>query len=274
MRGLVVREPWISKILSGEKTWELRSRATQVRGRIALIRKGSGRVVGTAVLKEVLPALDRAGLMTHQSMHGVPEEKIDEVLAQRWVTPWVLSDVQMFEVPVPYIHPMGAVTWVDLGNFPLQGGQSAGNARADGALVVDTVAGRECRTVAPDTPLLAVVKADMAVTRGSDAGLPWVDIELTAGAIAQGYLALRSARSLLPLDAIGGGNRARMGRLIRIRFSTGETVESDVDGEKMLLRARGPIRAYFKALGCRTGSMLRLTLRSDGDFELAPPQGC
>jgi hypothetical protein len=41
MKGLVIDEPWISLIISGEKTWEMRSRNTVVRGRIALIRKGS-----------------------------------------------------------------------------------------------------------------------------------------------------------------------------------------------------------------------------------------
>ncbi|MBD8246954.1 ASCH domain-containing protein [Xanthomonas campestris] len=42
MKGLVIDEPWISLILSGQKTWEMRSRATSIRGRIALIKKGSG----------------------------------------------------------------------------------------------------------------------------------------------------------------------------------------------------------------------------------------
>jgi len=43
MKGLIIKEPWISLILSRKKTWELRSRDTRVRGRIALIRKDRGR---------------------------------------------------------------------------------------------------------------------------------------------------------------------------------------------------------------------------------------
>jgi hypothetical protein len=50
MKGLIIKEPWISLILSRKKTWELRSRDTRVRGRIALIRKGSGTVIGVAEL--------------------------------------------------------------------------------------------------------------------------------------------------------------------------------------------------------------------------------
>lgn len=49
MDALVIAEPWIGLILDGSKTWEMRSRATRKRGRIALIRKGSGQVVGVAV---------------------------------------------------------------------------------------------------------------------------------------------------------------------------------------------------------------------------------
>jgi ASCH domain len=45
VKGLIIDEPWISLIVSGEKTWEMRSRNTNVRGRIGLIRKGSKTVI-------------------------------------------------------------------------------------------------------------------------------------------------------------------------------------------------------------------------------------
>jgi hypothetical protein len=59
MKGLIIKEPWISLILSRKKTRELRSRDTRVRGRIALIRKGSGTVIGVAELVGTLPKLSR-----------------------------------------------------------------------------------------------------------------------------------------------------------------------------------------------------------------------
>ncbi len=46
-KGLIIDSPHIERILSGAKTWEMRSSKTAQRGRIALIRKGSGLVVGT-----------------------------------------------------------------------------------------------------------------------------------------------------------------------------------------------------------------------------------
>ena len=41
VKGLIIADPWIGYIISGTKTWEMRSRNTTIRGRIALIRKGS-----------------------------------------------------------------------------------------------------------------------------------------------------------------------------------------------------------------------------------------
>ena len=51
-KGLIIDEPWISMILRGSKTWEMRKTITKIRGPIALIRKGSKQVVGTADLVE------------------------------------------------------------------------------------------------------------------------------------------------------------------------------------------------------------------------------
>ena len=38
LRALIIDEPWISKILEGRKTWELRKRNMSIRERISLIR--------------------------------------------------------------------------------------------------------------------------------------------------------------------------------------------------------------------------------------------
>jgi hypothetical protein len=46
MKALVVKQPWVDKILSGAKVWELHGFRTQTRGPIALIQGGTGTVVG------------------------------------------------------------------------------------------------------------------------------------------------------------------------------------------------------------------------------------
>ncbi|MBR1216410.1 DUF4357 domain-containing protein [Bradyrhizobium sp. U87765 SZCCT0131] len=114
MRGLVIREPWIGKILAGTKTWEMRSRVTLVRGAVALIRQGSGLVVGTASLIECLPALTKDNYLDHADRHQIPGEMLDEVIGNGWVHPWVLSDAHPLASPIPYQHKSGAVTFVSL----------------------------------------------------------------------------------------------------------------------------------------------------------------
>ena len=112
MRGLVIDEPWISLIISGEKTWEMRSRDTVVRGRIALIRKGSKTVIGTADLVQTLPKLSPSELKASVENHRVPESEIGKDFKHN--TAWVLQRARPLREPIPYRHPAGAVIWVNL----------------------------------------------------------------------------------------------------------------------------------------------------------------
>ncbi|MCL6729805.1 hypothetical protein [Sphingomonas hankyongi] len=113
LKGLVIDRPWIGMILAGDKIWEVRSRGTAVRGRIALIEKGTGTVVGLATLADSLPALAPEQMQAHFAKHRIPPAKVAEP-GFRWFTPWVLTDVRRLDRPVPYRHPSGAVTWVNL----------------------------------------------------------------------------------------------------------------------------------------------------------------
>lgn len=114
-KALVIDDPWLGKILAGEKTWEMRSRQISLRGTIGLIRKGSGQVVGTADLIDVRGPLSQLALSEASHLHGItpnllaPGEWMD-----RWNVAWVLDNVRMFDEPIRYIHLSGAVTWVRL----------------------------------------------------------------------------------------------------------------------------------------------------------------
>ncbi len=112
MKGLIIDEPWISLIISGQKTWEMRSRNTLVRGRIALIRKGSKTVIGTADLVRTLPKLSQSELKANVEKHRVPNSEISEVF--KYHTAWVLERARSLRQPLPYRHPAGAVIWVNL----------------------------------------------------------------------------------------------------------------------------------------------------------------
>ena len=110
-KGLIIAEPWISKILAGEKLWEMRSRSVKLRGRIALIKKGSSKVVAIVSLIDVLPPIIQEQLMEYYDKHCVNYDDNPELC--KWNTPWVFEDVTVID-PVHYNHPNGAVTWVNL----------------------------------------------------------------------------------------------------------------------------------------------------------------
>jgi hypothetical protein len=115
MRALIIDEPWISAILRGEKIWEMRKRNCKVRGPIALIRKGSGHVVGVAELVDSLQVLTTPQAYADaEPKHRIPPERQASAFRDGWVTPWVIASARPLRRPVPYSHPSGAVIWVTL----------------------------------------------------------------------------------------------------------------------------------------------------------------
>lgn len=112
-QGLVIREPWIAHLCAGRKTWEMRTKATYKRGPIALIKAGSGLIVATATIADVLSPLDPATMPLHFDKHRIPPE-IWRMANYSWFTPWVLTDIRSLARPIRYTHPSGAVTWVNL----------------------------------------------------------------------------------------------------------------------------------------------------------------
>jgi hypothetical protein len=115
MKGLIVRQPWIEKILSGAKVWELRGSATKIRGSIALIEGGTGTVVGTCDLIDVKGPLSLSDLRETISRHHVPDGVLRSGLRYRNTYAWILAKARRLPKPVPYRHPSGAVIWVNLG---------------------------------------------------------------------------------------------------------------------------------------------------------------
>lgn len=113
LSAIPIREPWIDMILAGEKRWEIRSKFTKKIGPVALIRAGSGTVVGTANLTEVIQLTPQKAFKKHAIMGFRPLTKAEAKDLEGQYA-WVLKDVIKFKNPVPYKHPSGAVTWVTL----------------------------------------------------------------------------------------------------------------------------------------------------------------
>lgn len=110
-RGLIIRQPWIELILSGKKTWEMRSRPTSVRGRIALIESGTRMVVGECWIVH-----SSNNPVSHQEARDTINQHhvCDISLLEKWCFAWELKFAKRYKKPIPYTHPMGAVVWVDL----------------------------------------------------------------------------------------------------------------------------------------------------------------
>lgn len=113
-RALVIASPWIDRILEGRKTWEMRSTDTRIRGRIALVRKGTKQIVGVARLVETHGPLGPADLYAATDRHAIAGEALPRAIESGWTYAWVLADVRQLEPPVSYCHPRGAVVWIRL----------------------------------------------------------------------------------------------------------------------------------------------------------------
>jgi hypothetical protein len=105
---LVVKQPWLDKILAGEKTWEIRSTNSTKRGKIHLaLSQGGGRILGHCTLVDSF-ALDRRALAANKVKHRIMDMEM-----VKYPNPhaWVLGSAQRYTKPLKYKHPQGAVVW-------------------------------------------------------------------------------------------------------------------------------------------------------------------
>ena len=113
MSALIIKKPWLDKILAGTKIWEIRGSRTNIRGTIGLIESRSGTVVGLCEVIDCIGPLTaeeyrrnarRAGMLPAEANLG----------GYKNTFAWVLANARRFKTPVPYRHPSGAVIWVAL----------------------------------------------------------------------------------------------------------------------------------------------------------------
>lgn len=97
----------------------------------------------------------------------------------------------------------------------------------------------------------------------------WVDITLTDANVRHGHIYLRAAERLLPADCIAGSNKTAIGAPIHVRFLPGKAIDTDVAGDKMIFRARAPVREFFDRTGAKGGETARFTRVTDRSFTLA-----
>jgi len=112
-RALLIRHPWIDKILAGEKTWEIRGSRTTIRGTIGLIPSASGTVAGACDVIDCVGPLSAEMFRKNAAKAGMTPSEAT-LGHYRNTYAWVLANPRRFAKPVPYKHPSGAVIWVSL----------------------------------------------------------------------------------------------------------------------------------------------------------------
>lgn len=76
-KALIVKKHWLDQIAEGRKTWGLRGACTMIRGRIGLIESGSGKVMCTVELTDVVGPLSLSELRRNTGRHRVPWRAFD-----------------------------------------------------------------------------------------------------------------------------------------------------------------------------------------------------
>ncbi len=287
-KGLIIADPWIGYVLGGTKDWEMRSSGSSHRGWFGLIRKGTGAIYGVARLIEVGAPLSPTELIATFERHRIPEHMIRSGEVAKWNTPWKLDDVRRFDPPVSYRHKSGAVTWVELDDAAIDGVPTinaeaamplVGTSLHDWSRIAATVnvdVSRRGRTLdigiawddgkpgdaAPPKPSQAESVSLNArplllpVTAASrtEAGRVIGEVGITEGNITNKHIYLRSFFDRFPTDAIGGSNKAmRAKRALTIEWGGAESVQTDIDGQKIFFRARGWIGAFYQLHRAKAG---------------------
>lgn len=111
-KGLIVKSPWLEHILLGSKTWEIRNKNTNYRGKVYLIKSGSGHIYGKCNIVDS-KKISLGEFIKNKDKHFVEDMSLlkykeDSIYA------WILKDKRMYENPIPYKHPKGAIIWVNL----------------------------------------------------------------------------------------------------------------------------------------------------------------
>jgi hypothetical protein len=120
LRGLLVRDPYASQLLDGDKIWEIRGRPTHIRGTVLIVKSGTGQIFGTADLVRVLGPLEIEDLLAASELPRAERREFRRSgLPYPKTYAYVFSNPRQFESPIPYRHPSGAVTWVRVPDMDL-----------------------------------------------------------------------------------------------------------------------------------------------------------
>ncbi len=110
MRGLIVKEPYASMIVKGDKKWEIRRRKTNIRGKVYII--SNGEIIGSAELVDVIGPFSVEDLMELKEMHKADEKFLREYARGERLFAWVFENPKEFKEKRKVKVPRGAQVWI------------------------------------------------------------------------------------------------------------------------------------------------------------------
>jgi len=110
--ALVVKDEPLERILSGQKTWEMRTTHTRKRETVALAKKGTGQIFGLADIIDSCGPLSDATMNSTVAMHGIDPSRLMVAETAKYRYAWVLANVRRLPDPIPYSHTKGAQSFI------------------------------------------------------------------------------------------------------------------------------------------------------------------
>lgn len=240
----------------------MRTRNTNFRGWIGLIRKGSGQVVGVAKLVGCGAPLGADEMIASFEQHRIPTDIISTGTVSDWNTPWHLEGAMALAQPLPYVHKNGAVTFVSLDDAVPEGiSAQLGQARPTSTDVIPFAEPRKRKAKAPFE--IAEDVTNVIALRGppaqiiNDGRLLGVST-ITEGNLKNNHFYLRGFLDAFPPDLIGGRDLSPP-FTCAVSADGIETIETDICPRHKFFRDRSWTRRLFQANRVTAGSELAIT---------------
>lgn len=113
MDGLIIKNKWIEKILSGEKRMEIRgSKTGKISVPVYILESGTSRIRGKMVIYKCVLISDAETWDKFRKWHQVSISYEELLKIYKHPYGWCLENVESCPEGLYYEHPKGAVIWV------------------------------------------------------------------------------------------------------------------------------------------------------------------
>ena len=117
IKGLFIKEPWITLILEGKKTWEIRGSNSHIRGRIALIGSGTGEVKGYVDIVDSIP-LGGDYFDQSENFHRICQSRYSSNnMPYKKTHAWVFSNPKQLINGIKFTPKKGCVIWININDI-------------------------------------------------------------------------------------------------------------------------------------------------------------